>query len=225
MGFYDNDGDHTLVFIVLLVGAASISSLFSILNIYLIRVMKLYNGYILLILSMAWSQLIYDIVLPASTGMVRDYTIPYAICTILNVSAGYSVAIFSNVMAISVLYVIYYKVSVDIIKNFKWYCALTIAVLLVSNILYIIGTADASRSNLAALALLDMYYYFRLASIGLNFVSCGFSYLYTVRMNRMIGGIKTRQDVAICTLSSRMQYYPLVQGQLLLFYARLISTN
>jgi hypothetical protein len=211
MSFLGRDGAHQLVFYVVVIFFSTLSSLSSLANIYLIHDMKIWNGHILLIYSMAWSQFIYDISFaPGVITIPSDGVVITA--NVFQLIGGLSVAIFSNIMSIVVLYVIKFRISIDIMKYYKYYILGISFVVVGEVILYLISELDPSFGYLADIALLGIYYYFRLASIGLNFLACGLSYLYVRRMERMIVGKKTIQEEAICLLSKRMQFYPLVQA-------------
>ena len=209
MGFYTN-GDHNLAYFIVSLFSSVIGAIASSLTIFLIYYMKLWSGHILLVLSMSVTQLVYDITFCPSDVDLGNVE-ANLIVNILNFSGGISVAIFSNIMALVIFYIIQYKKSVDIFKNYKWFCLLVSIFVSVVIILYTIATYDHSDIYLSEIASIDVYNSFRLASIAVNFLICGLSYYSIYKISQAIG-TKSIQEEAVCTLAIRMQYYPFIQA-------------
>ena len=71
--------------------------------------------------------------------------------------------------------------------------------------------AYSKYDDLADVAVLGIYYYVRLISIGINFICTAFTALQIQKM-KSHGVAKTNSEIAISTLSMRLFYYPIVQA-------------
>ncbi len=208
--FFDPHGGHSTAFRWLMFLSAFVSSALSVLQLVLIRKMKVYNGHILLIQAMAIGQLIYDVSFyPGVITIGIDWVVVMA--NVMQLIGGISVSVYSNVMASVVLIVILKKRSYDIIGNFLYYNIATFVIVSVMVILYLMAEINPIYSYLAEIALSDLYYYGRLVSIFYNFVACGLAYYFVKRMT-FTHKARTIQVEAISQLASRMQFYPLVQA-------------
>ena len=210
-GFYDSGGEHLRVYKILIIISSVVSSLASLVLIYLIYVMKLRNGFTLLILSMTMAQLIYDATfVPAITNVGNANA--FIFINVLQLLGGQSAAIFSNFLTFVIFHVIKYKKSLDIYIYFPFFLLFAILFFFLTMILYIVGSTVQGQEYLVQLVHYYIYYYFRLCSIFFNFITCGLSYLYIFRMNMYHNGNVTVQDQAIYTLVYRMQFYPIFQA-------------
>jgi hypothetical protein len=107
---------------------------------------------------MSWSQLIYDITFCPGTVTIAN-SIVVDVANLGQLLGGIGAAIFSNVIALVVLYVIWYKRSVDIIAQFKWYCVVIAIFVTVEFIIFFLVISNSSYNYLSDIALLYIYYY------------------------------------------------------------------
>ena len=210
-GFYDDGGGHTKTFTLMAILSSVSSSLASLMLIYLIHVMKLRNGFTLLILTMSWAQVIYDISFaPAIVTENSEVEGVYILVNILQLMGGIMAAIFSNFLTFVVFHVIKYKKSVDIYAYYPWFVKVSLSFFMMTALLFIIGSVVSGQEFLARLVHQYIYYYFRYVSIAFNFLTCGLSYFYVYQMNS--GSTSTLQDRAIFQLVHRMLFYPILQA-------------
>lgn len=210
--FYSEGGDHRLAFSVVMYITCISSSLISIAMISLMCQMGINtNGHSLLIFLMTCSQFIYDI--SFYPGVITISSVGFTVfANVLQLIGGIGVSIISNIVTMIVLYIILYRKSVDIYKNLKWFTLVTFTIIFSEVFLYLLGVVDSSYEYLSNIALLDIYYYSRLVSILFNFIFCGLAYLYVRRMKSDNMASHSPALQAICVLSERMQYYPIVQA-------------
>lgn len=208
MGFYDSS-DHQIVFRNVLLTTSIVSSFVSVVMIVLMHKMKILNGHLLLVSCMTWSQFIYDISFYPVNVSNSNYELK-VISSILQLIGGIAVSIFSNIMSIIILYVITFRKSVDVFKNFKWYCICVVLATGIEVILYIMSVADSTYTYLNTVSRADVYYYFRIISIIFNFIVSGIAYGYVYRIQH--NNTESIAMKAICILAQRIQMYPLVQA-------------
>lgn len=197
------------VYISLNLVSTVIGSAFSILLIVLIYRMKVSNGHVLLVESMSWFQLLYDV-----TFFFSNIEINYTILTIANacqIIGGITKSIVSNFIAYIVFHVVYFKQSYDIYKNYNMIMAISLVPSLMTFVVFMVASVPKANESLMVVALFDMYYCIRLASIALNFVLCGMT-VYVIRRMLYNKTTRTDQEQAIITLSNRMLYYPILQA-------------
>lgn len=211
MGFYDEGGEHQEVYIIIILTSSLVSGIASILLIYLIHAMKLWNGFILLILAMSWAQLVYDASFYPQYAKQPTYIGTNTLVQMMQLTGGVFVSLYSNFLILVVLYIIWYKRSYDIIKNFLRISTIFGMFWLFNVIVFMIGQFDPKYFYLTILVHLYIYTYFRLISIALNFIACGLAYLYVYRA-RIRGENQTIQDQAICALVNRISAYPIIQA-------------
>lgn len=208
MGIFDGSpGEQTYV-ILDLVGTV-LSSIASIVTILVINKMKI-TGYIKLILTMTWFQFIYDVSFFNGTVDVGEYWIGY-VANIFQLVGGLGSSLISNWIAYVVLYVVYNKRSIDIMRNYKYMLASAVIPAFVTAIVYSIGAIPQGNSqHMEDIADLGLYYYIRLVSIFLNFAMFGMA-SYFNHLIRSKGLGKSPSEQAINTLCRRLMYYPLLQ--------------
>jgi hypothetical protein len=211
MGLFDGSpGEQTYV-ILDLVGSV-LSSIASVVTILVINKMKI-TGYIKLILTMTWFQFIYDVSFFNGTIDVGEYWIGY-VANMFQLVGGLGSSLISNWIAYVVLYVVYNKRSIDILRNYKYMLASAVIPAFATAIVYSIGTIPRGNSeHLENIANLGMYYYIRLISIFLNFAMFGMA-SYFNHLIRSKGLGKSPSEQAINTLCRRLMYYPLLQVRL-----------
>ena len=212
VGFYDKGGNHTDIYFGCIVFSSAICSVLSALLIYLIYSMKLkLNGFLLLVLSMSCAQLVYDVTFVPEYAPQSDSKLGIFLANFLQPLGGIFVAVYSNALTYVVFHLIKFKKSIDVFKSFKWINLTASLIFIVIEIMVLLGIYNPNYLYLLIIAHLYVYYYFRLISIGFNFLTCGLSYFYVLKMTTG-NSIITIQDQAICTLVYRMLYYPIVQA-------------
>jgi hypothetical protein len=186
-----------------------LSSIASIVTILVINKMK-QTGYIKLILTMTWFQLIYDVSFFNGTVDVGEYWIAY-IANIFQLVGGIGASLSSNWIAYVVLHVVHRKRTVNILRHYNSMLFITLVPCLVTAIIYSIGSIPKNNDpHLNYVANIDMYYYIRLVSIFINFIMFGMAMYYN-HLIRSKGLGKTPAEQAINTLCRRLMYYPLLQ--------------
>ena len=187
------------------------SSIASVVTILVINKMRV-TGYIKLILTMTWFQLIYDVSFFNATTAVGGYGVKY-VANVFQQVGGIGSSLISNWIAVVVLHVVYSKRSIDILKNYNYMLASVLVPALVTATIYSCGSIPQNRSvQLQELADLGFYYYIRLVSIIFNFVFFGLAayFNHLIRSKRLA---KSPSEIAINTLCRRLMYYPLVQAR------------
>lgn len=204
------DGDeHNKVFVSLVLVATITSSIASVLLIFIIRRMKIWNGHILLVTTMTIFQLVYD--LSFFTGVVNvGYGGVTIASNITQLFSGVASSLVSNWVAWVAFYVIYHKKSFDIFRNYNWMMFMTFIPATIDVILYVSAIADTSNRELIDVSLLVIYNTIKLFSIAANFVLGSWSSTLIEKM-RSKTDRQSASEVSINTLSMRLFYYPLVQ--------------
>jgi len=181
-------------------------------NLFLIWDLQRWTGYMKLIAWMTAFQLLYDCSFYTNVTSAPG-TVDCYVGDVLDVISGCTSAFLSNVMMITVLYIVRYKKSVAIENSMT-------LILLVANIpslymlaifLYAILTSDESLVKVVQAS----YCYIRLASILLNILPYIYmSYLLHISSSSRAGSMTRAsvQEMVIQTLVSRLSYYPLIQA-------------
>jgi hypothetical protein len=186
-----------------------LSAIASVITILVINRMKI-TGYIKLILTMTWFQFIYDATFFNGTIDVGVYYLTY-VANVGQLIGGIGSSLASNWIAYVVLYVVYNKRSIDILRNYKYMLASALVPGVVTAIVYSIGALPQGNSQyLQDVANLGLYYYTRLISIFVNFIMFGLASYYNHKI-RSKGLGKSPAEQAINTLCRRLMYYPLLQ--------------
>ena len=202
--------EQQLIIIYLSYIISSISLVCTLLNLWLIRIMKKWNGYLAIITTMCYCQIVYDLSFSLHISAADDNFL-IALWNSLQFFGGISVSIWTNILAFVILRVVVNMKSTDILKNFYWLAAIAllpavlIAILLL--VLQLVGTESQSY------AIEELYYWSRLVSIFINFViHAVVSYKSYITKSAKTWTRRTPQEIAIQILSQRMIYYPLMQA-------------
>ena len=159
---------------------------------------------------MSWYQLVYDITLFTVIVDVGNYPIVY-ISTVVEIIGGMGASFMSNWIAFVLFYVVVYKKSFDVMKNYIYIILSTVIIWIPIVVIYSIGALpEGSNSHLVTFVHLTLYYYARLVSIALNFIMIGFI-VYKNYQVRSKSTTKTPAEIAINTLCRRVMYYPILQ--------------
>jgi hypothetical protein len=173
--------------------------------------MGLKNGHILLISTMSWFQLLYDVSFFNAVIHVGNDGI-YAAANVAQEVGGISSSLISNFIALISLYVVKNTKSIDVSR---YYPFIVVSVLIPSAVdaaMYIISYTDG-YGHLREISTMYVYYYIRLASIAVNFVvSFQTAWQISKISNRTGNGQRTIHEKAIRTLSMRLIYYPIIQA-------------
>ena len=192
----------TLTAGLLLVTSAFLSFVCSLLTLRLIYVMKTWNGYILLIVSLSVAQLLYDLgflLIPVMSLVNIEGLLNFISCF-----GGLMASFWTNVISLIVLYIVLRLNAVDIIKNYTYFAVPIITVTLIIGILNTIYTKDIDI----------LYFILRAISIIINII------VYVAvkwKLNRMSHNApydstipRKKRDPIIC-LAERLKYYPIAQ--------------
>ena len=159
---------------------------------------------------MSWYQLVYDITLFTVIVDVGNYPIVY-LSTVVEIIGGIGASFMSNWIAFVLFYVVVYKKSFDVMKNYIYIILSTIIIWIPIVVIYSIGALpEGSNPHLVTFVHLTLYYYARLVSIALNFIMIGFI-VYKNYQVRSKNATKTPAEIAINTLCRRVMYYPVLQ--------------
>lgn len=201
----------------LIIICSSIACIFSILNIAIIVKLNTYSGHVVILLSMAISQLIYDAFMyPTTVGEGKESTDTFIlICVAMQAIGGAAVAIYSNIMSTCVLYVIMYRKSFRFLDNVILFHFAVGSVILLLIVLFSLSYLSVDMLG----AMRTLYASLRFLSILYNFGACGLAYYYVQEIMGLVSEDTNRasfskamaQDSAICILAKRMMYYPVVQ--------------
>lgn len=189
-----------------------VATICTLITIRLIHWMKVERGgHLLLVLTMSYYQLFYDISFPFSTIELGHYIVAAAAFFQLLCGIGGSVA--SNWIAFTAWYIITYAEKPDIAGRFHLIVLSTLVVSLPDALLYFFSVVpqEATNENLEDISIIDYYYYARLASIGVNFVFCIIT-IYKINLMSSKKAEKSAHERAIETLVQRIIYYPIVQS-------------
>lgn len=183
---------------------SSISFVCTITNLWLIRAMNKWNGYLAIIASMCVCQIVYDV--SFSLHISADNNGMAAVWNGLQFFGGMSVSIWTNILAVIILRVVLRKKSTDILNNFYFLSAIALFPSIVLGSL-LIGVRGSTAYDLE-----EIYFWGRLVSIIINFVIHAIISYRSYQMNSSrVTSTRTPQEVAIQVLSDRMIYYPLMQ--------------
>jgi len=159
---------------------------------------------------MSWHQLLYDITLFSVIVDVGNYPIFY-ISFLGGLVGLIGSSIMSNWIAFSLFYVVVFKKSFDILKNYRYIMLSSVIIWIPIVVIYSIGALpEGSNIKLVTFVRLTLFYYFKLISIAVNFVLIG-CIVYKNYQTRSKSTTKTPAEIAINTLCRRVMYYPILQ--------------
>jgi hypothetical protein len=190
---------------------SGISLACTLVNLFLIKVMKKWNGYLAIIVNMCFCQMVYDVsfTLHISTNNGDAVVALWNACQFFG---GLSVSLWTNILATIIFRVVYFRRSTDIIKNFYLLCCIALLPSLLLGLLALllqVKGLDGRKENVVEM----VYYWGRIASIVYNFIMHFMIQRrsYQTRTARLTSG-RTPQEIAIEVLSRRMIFYPLMQA-------------
>lgn len=169
------------------------------------------TGHVLLILIMSYFQLLYDI-----TFFFSNVDCGYYIslgANLIQLSCGIAGSLVSNWIAFVAWYVVTFRKKFDIVPNIYLILISSFLPGLCDAVVYAVAMIPQNETNddLANISVLGIYYYTRLASIGINFLLCGVT-IYKTKLMGMNSGTRSVQELAIRTVTYRLIYYPIVQA-------------
>lgn len=178
------------------------------------------NGNILLIETMSWFQLMYDMSEFPSAVNVGNEAVNN-ITSGINYFSGISSALTSNVLAIVAYYVVKYVSVIDIHRHYWLILAVVTIPGAVDAILYTMS-CHSPYEYLNFIATAGMYFYIRLASIILNFIVCTATVVHLWQRRSRNATSRARSisvtdkmsvsEKAIRTLAFRLLFYPIIQA-------------
>jgi hypothetical protein len=193
---------------VLAILFSALSLLCSFINVVLIHVMQQWNGFLAVLYSMAFCQILYD----ATFYLTSDTTISptaVAVWSFCQAVGGLSVTFWTNVLSAVVLYVVSQRTRFNILRFF-W--TLSFIVYFPSFAIAIIEITCTLRDmEQCKFVMTEIYYWARLVSIAFNFVVFGYLYRYTRGIPINWANNRSPAEVSMTVLSRRMMYYPLIQ--------------
>ena len=201
---------HNQVFSSLALIATVVSSLSSSTVLVLIKKMGTWNLHLSLIFAMTSFELMYDIFFFSSMVDTKSFGLT-VLSNIMVCLGGTTSSMLSNVIALVALYVVYYRQTIDLMPYYYLIIAAATIPGMVVIIMYMMVLSDAKYMYLVDVGLEGIYYYTRLASIGINFV-CSIGTAVTVHRMRSLINTRSPAELAINRLSMRMFYYPIVQA-------------
>jgi hypothetical protein len=196
------------VYIILNIIMCSIGIIASSLNIAVIYRMKM-SGYLLLLLTMSFFQFAYD-----ASSFFSNVNCGYGATVTANmfqILGGIGGGLISNFIALTVLYIVWYRKSLDIYFYYPFMLLFSFVVAATYAIVYVISTVPKdAHPDLEKTAVLGMYNTTREGCILVNFIVFGVT-AYNVWRIGSNGSGRTEAEKAITTLSRRLIYYPIVQ--------------
>ena len=208
MVFNRSDTSHEKAYEVCVLVACIIGTICTSIAIAIIYKMNI-TGYIKLILTMSWYQLIYDLSYFTDGNDVGNYPVKY-LSALFQQIGGVGSSIISNWIAFTVFYIVVYQRSFDIIKYYNKIVASSVIIMLPVIMLYTIGDVPQNAHPNVEASALYIYFLIRCVSIGINFLLVLFI-LYIAYRIRYKRTSPTAVEIAIDTLSRRMMFYPVVQ--------------
>eukprot|EP01031_Cornospumella_fuschlensis_P026688 gene26688-32249_t len=207
---FTTGSEHSQAFAALALFATIISSAASILMLYLVRRMKIWNGHILLVTTMTVFQTLYDVTF--FTGVVNMDNVYLAVISNLGqLMGGMASSFFSNIIGAIALYVMVYRHSFPIFQYYPVMLGFVLVTGTIDCVLFLLSVTVNHLEYLAGVAVLGLYYYAKVFSIVVNFV---FALLTTLHVQRTASR-KARishSEQALQILSRRLFYYPIVQA-------------
>jgi hypothetical protein len=186
-----------------------LSLLCSLINVVLIHVMQQWNGFLAILYSMTFCQILYDATFYMSSDTSINPT-AVAVWSFCQAFGGLSVTFWTNMLAATLLHVVSKRTRVNILQSF-W--TLSVIVYFPSFVIALIHiTCTLTDQHYCEYVLTWIYYWARLISIAFNFVVFGYLSQFTKRVpasgrsdSRSLG------EVSVIALCRRMMYYPLIQ--------------
>lgn len=201
---------HNQVFVSLAFIATVISSVSSSTVLILIKRMNVWNQHLSLLFAMASFELMYDVFF--FSCMVDTKNFPLTVLSNIAVCLGGTTSsMLSNVIALVALYVVYFRKTIDLMPYYYLIIAIASIPGMIVIIMYMMVLRDAKYSYLVDVGLEGIYYYTRLATIGINVLCCVFTATIVHRMKSLTNS-RSNAEIAINRLSMRMFYYPIVQA-------------
>lgn len=188
---------------------AFISLICSLTTLWLIKIMKLWNGYIFLITLLTISQVLYDIsffFIPAA--MLSNKPTWKIIAAALSSFGGLSAGFFTNVMSLVIYYVVLKLKSFDIQKRYRAILFLVCLPSLLMAVFAVLLVSDPHRDAILQLS----YFTVRCSCVVLNLY---ISILIKRKLNRMAKATdRNNGDYydPLHALVGRIKYYPLCQS-------------
>ena len=208
MVFDRSDTSHEEAYEVCVLVACIIGTMCTSVIIAIIYKMNI-TGYIKLILTMSWYQLIYDLSYFTDGNDVGNYPVKF-LSALFQQIGGIGASTISNWIAFAVFYIVVYQRSFDIMKYYNKIVVSSVIIILPVIMLYTIGDVPQNAHPTVKDSALYMYFLFRCVSIVINFLLVLFI-LYIAYRIRYKRTAPTAVEIAIDTLSRRMMFYPVVQ--------------
>jgi hypothetical protein len=201
---------HNKVFASLSLIATIVTSCCSGSILIMIKRLGVWNIHLSLVFAMTAFELLYDMFFFSCVVDSGSFGLT-VLSNIAVVLGGLTSTLISNVSAAVALYVVYFKSIPNIAPYYNIIITLAMVPSLIVVIMYIMVLQSADYSYLVDIGILGIYFYTRLASIGINFFcSCGTAYIVYRMNSRTVS--RTAEEIAITTLSQRLFYYPIVQA-------------
>lgn len=210
MGSAFGENEHSKVFVSLVLIGTILSAAASILMLILIYRLKRRNGHVLLVSTMTFFTLVYDITFfPGVVNLGNRYVTITANC--LQLFSGITTSLISNLVASITYYVVNYRKSFDIYRYYSSMMAFVMFPGVIDCIIFVISVQKKSLDYLSDVAILIIYYYLKMISIVFNFIIFT---LTALEIRRIASGkeVLSKQEQALNALSMRLFYYPIIQS-------------
>lgn len=203
-----NTNEMITIYDVLAIIIATISLIATIINVWLIRKMN-WNGYMLILYTLAIYQLIFDI---SFYFLINQKSVAwsYSLFLLFNMFGELSSTLLTNILSIIVFRIVYNLKVINIFYEYKKYlfCTITIPLLL------IVCALSFHQLNLNENQIIfRIYYYIIFAGLIFNIILYLLTNYYVHKLDNLIhqNVITIDQANAIKVLVSRMKYYPISQ--------------
>lgn len=191
----------------ILIVLSSISSIFVIFQIHLMRKLP-FNGFAILIFSLAISTLIYNISFYFRIETEESWG--EAMALLIEIFGDLSMGVWTNIISITLFRIVFTLSNVNIHKELPVYIFKNIALSLTVTVY----AASVSGFNLTGTTrTFRIYYYIRSAQVLINLILYAVTYWKVNNLSAEVaaGKLSTTQAEAVSTLIGRMRYYGAVQ--------------
>jgi hypothetical protein len=204
------DNTHTRVFVSLVLIGTILSSIASVLMLIIIRRLDKWTGHILLVSTMTIFTLIYDVTFFSGVVDVGNLYVT-VLSNCIQLFSGITSSLISNVVAWITFYVVTYRTSIDIFKNYYLFMLVVAIPATIDCCIFLGSLRGSDYKYLADIAILEYYYYLKLISIALNFFFVSAT-AYEIRRIGSRKHILSKHETALNSLSMRLFFYPIIQS-------------
>lgn len=198
----------------------SISSIFVIFQLHLMKKLP-FNGFAILIFSLAISTLIYNVSFYFRLDTTQSWG--EAVSLLVEVFGDLSMGVWTNIISVTLFRIVFTLSNVNILKELKFYVFVNIVV---SFTVMMYAALTAGLSLKPTSYAFRIYYYIRSTQVMVNLLLYAVTYWKVNHLSKevAIGKLTESQAEAVSILIGRMRYYGIVQITTR-FFATLFALN